>query len=129
MPEAIDRSPPIAFFLLGQAYFNTARHAHRARCEGELKWRFDEVPIYYLYSHTIELTLKGFLRARGLPAGKLRDRERYGHSLQKLWDECLARDLVVDAADMPIVAEVIKLLDPYATNFEFRYIRLGAGLR
>ncbi|HEX3536436.1 MAG TPA: hypothetical protein VHU15_06685 [Stellaceae bacterium] len=119
-----DRSLPIALFLSGGAFLDAARHAHRARCAGELKLRFN-MPIYYLYSHAIELTLKAFLRARGVSAAKLRNRELFGHSLQKLWNECLARDIMLDAAPSLVIAEVVSLLDPYATSYEFRYIRTG----
>jgi hypothetical protein len=118
--DAKDRSPPIALFLSGESFLNTARHAHRAHCDSALKLHFD-TPIYYLYSHAIELTMKGFLRARGVSTAKLKNPKRFGHSLQKLWDECLGRGIILDAAPLHLVA----MLDPYATSYEFRYIRTG----
>jgi hypothetical protein len=119
-----DRSPPIAIFLSGEAFLNAARHMHGAYSDRSLKLRFD-MPIYYLYSHAIELMMKAFLRARDVSAAKLKDPKRFGHSLLKLWDECLARDIVLDPAPQVVIEEVVSLLEPYATSYEFRYIRTG----
>jgi hypothetical protein len=110
--------------LSGEAFLNAARYAHLAYCNGDLKLRFD-MPIYYLYSHGIELTMKAFLRARGVSVKELSNPRRFGHSLQKLWDECLARDIVVNPAPMHVIAEVVSLLEPYATSYQFRYIQTG----
>ena len=54
--QLIDRSSPIAFFLSAEAFLKTAIHAHAAIEAKSLKLRF-EMPVYYLYSHTIELTV------------------------------------------------------------------------
>jgi len=123
-PSVNDRSPPISIFLSGEAFLNAARHTHRAYSDRSLKLRF-EMPIFYLYSHAIELTMKAFLRARGVSAVKLKDPKRFGHSLQNLWNECLAHELVVDPAPQVVIEGVVSLLEPYATSYEFRYIRTG----
>lgn len=118
----IDRSPPQALFFSGEAFLKAAQHTHQAQCSGELKLRFD-MPVYYLYSHAIELMMKAFLRAKGVSTDKLR--KEFGHSLVKLWSGCLARDIVLDAAPQQVIAEVVSMLEPYAVSYEFRYIQTG----
>src|SRR3954453_13567874 len=77
--EQIDRSPPIGVFLSGESFFKAAQHLQRACETGELCLRFD-TPIYYLYCHALELILKAFLRAKGMPAHRLASR-KFGHAL------------------------------------------------
>lgn len=68
--DKIDRAPPIAFFLSAGSSLQTAILTHEAIETKPLTLRF-ELIIYYLFSHAIELTLKAFLRARGISALKL----------------------------------------------------------
>jgi hypothetical protein len=66
--EEIDRSPPIAVFLTGESFFQSAQYL-RSGVEAEgLRLRFN-MPIYYLYSHALELTLKAYLLSKGATSG------------------------------------------------------------
>lgn len=122
-PEPMDRSPPIAFFLSAESFMQTATFANQAVRTKTLKLRSD-MPVYYLYSHAIELTLKSFLRAKGLTKEDLASR-RWGHDLLKLWEGCFERGLTLDHHTQLTTRAVIDLLAPYATNFEFRYVQTG----
>ena len=122
--ERIDRAPPIAFFLSGESFLKTAIHAHEALDAQTLRLRF-EIPIYYLYSHAIELTLKSFLRTKGLTARELSFKP-WGHDLLKLWESCVERGFTLDLPTRLETGAVIDLLAPYAVNYEFRYVQVGA---
>lgn len=121
--EEIDRSPPIGVFLSGESFFRSARHLQLACETGELRLRFD-MPVYYLYCHAFELTLKAFLRTKGMSAHRLASRE-FGHKLHVLWKACLAEGLQSSPVADASIAQAIELLDPFAREFEFRYIKVG----
>jgi hypothetical protein len=121
--EEIDRSPLIGVFLSGESFFRAAQHLRKALEAQELRLRFD-MPVYHLYYHALELTMKAFLRTRGFSAKCLRSPE-FGHKLQVLWEACVAQGLHSSVAKDAVIAEVIGLLDPYATEFEFRYLKVG----
>ena len=122
--EEIDSAPPIAFFLSAGSFLQTAILAHEALAAKTLKLRF-EMPVYYLYSHAIELTLKAFLRSRGLTANELA-RRPWSHDLLKLWDGCFERGFTSDLHTRLTTGAVVDLLAPYAATYEFRYVQAGA---
>lgn len=57
-----------------------AKHAREA--QAGLEDRFSPVP-YYLYCRSLELVLKAFLLAKGVPKGALKNRRTLGHDLSK----------------------------------------------
>lgn len=122
--EDRDRSPPIAIFLSGESFLQTAIHAHEAMEAKALKIRF-MMPVYYLYSHALELTLKAFLRESGVPSEELSKR-KFGHNLINIWTECVARGMALDVPTQLEVIAVGKALAPYAASYEFRYVQTGA---
>ena len=122
--DDFDRSPPIAVFLSGESFFHSARYLREAMESEELRLRFS-MPIYYLYSHALELTLKSFLRSKGITGKRLASRE-FGHQLQVLWSECIAQGLKSNAITEVVIGQTVDLLDPFATDFEFRYVKVGA---
>lgn len=123
MSEDVDDSPPIALFLSGESFFRSARYLRKGSDAHELKLRFD-MPIYYLFTHALELILKSFLRSKGFSDSKLRSRQ-FGHSLQSLWDACMANGLADQWAEYMFTGQAVALLDPFATEFEFRYVKVG----
>ena len=121
---AIDREPPIAVFSFSDSYFQAARYLREAFESDRLKLPFD-APIYYLYSHALELAMKAFLRAKGMSGRELRS-SGFGHQLLVLWQTCLEKGLYGPSTSATAtVGQVIKVLDPYASEFEFRYIQVG----
>lgn len=124
-PDRItDRSPPIAYLLSAEAFLKTAVHAHQALAAKTLRLRFD-MPVYYLYSHAVELTLKAFLRTTGLTAKEL-STKRWGHDLARLWNGCFERGLDLDLPTRLTAGAVVGALAPYAANYEFRYVVTGS---
>lgn len=121
--DANDRSPPITGFLSSECFYKTGQHAHAAHDSDTLRLQF-KGPLYYLYCHALELAMKAFLRAKGMSSAELRG-PAIRHSLLNLWKECLTRQLALDFATQNKVGEVIRLLTPYATDHEFRYVRTG----
>ena len=84
------------------------------------------IPAYYLASHAIELTLKAYLRHRGVSARQLRSRRYYGHDLRACYrkaKELGLRDIFkMHADDLRALLLLIQLNE----NQELRYIRTGA---
>ena len=122
-PDEIDRGPPIGMFNFAESFLDAGRHLARATDKRELRLRFD-APIYYLYAHALELTLKAFLRAKDYSARRLGSRE-FGHQLGVLWKECIKAGLSIQPNNGALVEQMIEILDPLATSYELRYIKVG----
>jgi hypothetical protein len=76
-------------------------------------------PAMYLIGHSVELSLKAFLRSRGATLGDLLD---IGHGLQKLHTEALRRGLQRLWPEATMVADTIRMLDEVNENHAMRYI-------
>jgi hypothetical protein len=121
--ENFDRSPPIGIFLSGESFLRSAQYLRTGLDGKVLRLRFD-MPIYYLYSHALELTLKAFLRSKGVTDRNLRSK-KFRHSLQSLRDACVANGLLDHPVKDIFINQTIDLLDPFAADFEFRYLKVG----
>ncbi|WP_157038772.1 hypothetical protein [Rhodopseudomonas palustris] len=121
--EGIDRSPPIAILLSAESFLKSAQYLKTGTELEYLKLRFD-MPIYYLYSHAMELALKSFLRTKDFDGKQLSSR-KYGHQLSELWKECLKQGLKLHPVQEACTDQLVELLDPFATSYEFRYVITG----
>ena len=78
------------------------------------------IPCYYLYCHSIELSLKAFLLGRGINQNELKKR-KYGHNLEALLNEArrrkLGREVKLDKNDL----KMIKFFNVLYSNKEFEY--------
>ncbi len=119
--EAIDRSPPDHCVSLRRVIFPVRAVSEKWIGAKELRLRF-EMPAYY--SHALELTLKAFLRCKGVPSNHLRS-HKFGHKLQVLWDACVAEGLCSHPVTDAFIKQAVELLDPFATDFEFRFLKIG----
>lgn len=79
-------------------------------------------PISHLYFHTLELGLKAFLRACGLP---IEGTWRRTHNLTKLYEECRAQGLVVGEDDRVGLENIVNLLNSGNEDQGFRYFSSG----
>lgn len=120
--EEIDRDPPISVFLSGESFFHSAKYLREGLEDKSLRIRF-QMPVYYLYSHAFELTLKAFLRVKGHSSDDVR--KKFGHKLQLVWTACLNEGLKLNPVAQAFVEQIVDLLDPYATEYEFRYVKTG----
>ncbi len=77
----------------------------------------------HLYFQTLELGLKAFLRAHGLPIEGTR---RRSHKLTKLYEECRRLGLVVDQDDRVGLANIVGLLESGNSRQGFRYFISGS---
>ncbi len=100
-----------------EALLNFAQQYHLAATTLFPLHRKAEAPLYFLYTHTIELALKGYLRSHGVPI-------RSKHALGLLLDECRRNGLNVHSD----LAGVIHLLESENKLHGFRYfVFRGAG--
>jgi hypothetical protein len=80
-------------------------------------------PLSILYFHTLELGLKAFLRAHGLP---IEGTARKSHNLKELYDECKALGLAVDQDDRVGLQNIVGLLESGNERQGFRYFSSGS---
>jgi len=90
----------------------------------EMRIKSAPMPAYFLIGHSIELSLKAFLRARGVSIKVLRSRE-YGHDLQALLKEARKRKLGNEVKLSQNELNAIALLNHAYKNKEFEYINPG----
>ena len=82
------------------------------------------MPAYFLVGHSIELTLKAFLRSRGVSLKLLRSRT-FGHDLEALLKESRKRKLGNEIKLTKSEIESIALLNRTYKSKEFEYIVTG----
>ena len=82
-------------------------------------------PAYYLISHSIELSLKAFLRGSGLSLDELKSWKNLGHDLCKCLSkaEALGLNYYIDILDIEKWA--ISKINDYYSEKELEYIVVG----
>jgi hypothetical protein len=71
------------------------------------------LPAYYLWGHSIELSLKAFLFGCGVPLRKLKSKS-LGHNLKALVDEAVRHNI-----NKEVHLSKRELLEIYAMNYEY----------
>jgi hypothetical protein len=66
MTDGIDRYGPLGFYHLAEDFCRAA--VHSANLENTKPRLHYNLVLYHLHTHSIELTLKAFLRAKGIDA-------------------------------------------------------------
>jgi hypothetical protein len=75
--DTIDRHAPIGFYNLAEDFYKAASLCAEANETRTVRFRFSHVP-YYLHTHSIELALKAYLRARSVTEAELKKSFRHG---------------------------------------------------
>ncbi len=102
------------------SFLGFARQYQKA---GDLLFNADKTlaaPIYFMYSHAIELALKAFLRASNLPVA---GGKRKHHRITELYEECHGLGLKVGADDAFDLRNVVVLLEGANEEQGFRYFK------
>src|ERR1039458_742386 len=84
-------------------------------------------PIYFLCFHTVEMTLKAFLRAHGVRILGTPWAKEKGHRLGELYKECRRLGLRVSRDDRIGIRNVVILLDSGNKYQGLRYFTLDSG--
>ncbi len=124
MSDNDDRWQPMNFYSSAEDYYQSAIYIVQAQVSGNLRIHFPNSVPYYLFSHAVELALKGFLRAKGVSKRNLKD--KYNHQFRKLINDCISRGLPLEKAECKTTIEWLEEYDREAINF--RYVRSGAML-
>jgi HEPN domain-containing protein len=93
-----------------EAFLNMAQQYHLAATTLFPLRRRAEMPLYFLYTHTIELALKAYLRSHGC-------RVPYSHKLPWLFQQCADQGLRGHSD----LRNVIQLLESENKEYGFRY--------
>jgi hypothetical protein len=110
-----ERTTATGLWMYADTYRRAAKHLAET---ADLRF---SAPIYFLYSHAIELVLKAYLRAHG---ATLLDLKSAGHRLPALLRRACWRGLDLGASAEKASA-LIAMLDLYNQDHEFRYIVIG----
>ena len=77
MNETIDRYAPIGFYNLAEDFYKAAMLCAAAHEKRTVRFKFSHVP-YHLHTHSIELALKAYLRAKSVTEAELKKAFRHG---------------------------------------------------
>jgi hypothetical protein len=77
------------------------------------------MPLYFLYFHTLELTMKAYLRFQNVPTKELKNKK--GHDIVALYQDCRALGLVIDPQEQTNVFNIIKMLSEANAYEGLRY--------
>lgn len=104
-----ERSSPFGYWNFADSFFKTADVAHN-KLIGAIRF---STPIYYLYAHALELSLKAFLRCKGVEVKILK--EKFGHDLKKLLDEAKKKGLLTN---VQLAAEQIAVIEYISSEYD-----------
>lgn len=111
---------PLALHVYGSDFLRAAR---------ALPPREGFSPVaYYLCCRSVELTLKAFLRTKGVPIAKLRSPRNFGHNLERLLDEATRLDLLSVVRLSKDHQAAIRLANKYYQSKLFEYLDDARGL-
>lgn len=119
MADDDDRTTPIGLFNFANSYWHSAIALEKAKVEVT----HPNAPIYFLYSHAIELYLKSYLRAQGHTVQELR--RKFGHNVVKMLDDAKRFGLHFDDEDV----EVLNLMVESDSVIGSRFLRTGFSQR
>jgi hypothetical protein len=124
--NSIDRTSAKSFWKYSNEYFQAALFVQpRPQSPAESLRQRVSIPAYFLVGHAIELSLKSFLRKRGVPVEELRSR-KYGHDLEALVLEAKRRKLGTVVKLEPAEMKVIGLLNRTYKIKELEYLVVGS---
>jgi len=112
MPKT-SKAHAMAFFSRAGDFFSAAEALFEAESgpKATSKWVY---PIYFCYSHAVELALKAFFRSHNPEV-------EFGHSLKNLYEDCAALGLILGPNDRTQIGNVVTLLDSGNQESGFRY--------
>jgi hypothetical protein len=103
-----------------EAFLSMARQYHLAATTLLPLYQQVKSPLYFLFTHALELALKAYLRSHGLPT----PRGSQGHALRDLLEQCHRNGLQVGLD----LQNVVQLLESENSRHGFRYFLFeGAG--
>ena len=109
---------------LARYAFEYIEAAILVECNDQTPTNISPIPAYFLALHGIELTLKSFLRHRGLTAKELRG-PKYGHDLHACNKKAKELGLHSVFKEFPSDDKAMRLLVALNEHQGLRYIKIG----
>ena len=119
-----ERTTPIGLLRYASEYLDAAIIVDDAEGEKPGYEIFAPVVVQYLIGHSIELSLKAFLLARGISLKELR--VKYGHQLRELLDLACRHGLDEQVTLSSQERDAVLVLDDLYSSKELEYIVTGA---
>ena len=117
-----ERTTPIGLFNYAHSFWGAAKALDSLQRKEHVT--HSDSPTEFLYWHAIELFLKAFLLADGVPLDKLR-KGKFGHNITNLTAEAKKRKLPLTTKDQALLSFMPSTED----MIELRYLKVGARTR
>jgi hypothetical protein len=119
MPDEIDRYAPLGFYHLAEDFYRAA--VHSASLQDTKPRLHYSLVLYHLHTHSIELTLKAFLRAKGIDVKELKN--KFSHGMTGLMAAATEHKLRVKKPKRSL--QILERLDQLGKVQTFRYFEAG----
>jgi hypothetical protein len=119
MPDEIDRYGPLGFYHLAEDFYRAAVHSASLK-DTKPRLHYNLV-LYHLHTHSIELTLKAFLRAKSIHVKELKN--KFSHGMMGLMAVATERKLKVSKPKRSL--QILERLDQLGRAQTFRYFEAG----
>jgi len=113
-----NRHSPLGFYNLAEDFYRSAIHIAAGTRERHLRLHFQDNVSYYLHTHSIELTLKAFLRAKNITPEDLAGKN-LRHRLDKIFTKAI--ELKLRVAKPKHTEAITRRLGELAGTQTFRY--------
>jgi len=131
MSDVVIKVPPMVLHISPLGFHRYAVEFLKAAHAFQIQDGFSPVP-YYLFCRSIELVLKAFLLAKGLPKQKLKEKRRLGHDLDKILEKAISMGLNQVVSIFTQHREELRKANNYYASKGFEYfevIRAVTGYR
>ena len=114
---------PFAFWSYAEEFLSAASKVKKPDKNNKSNEEFTLLmPAYYLVGHSIELSLKSYLSAKGYEINELRSR-KYGHNLVSLIKEARKRKLGREVKLTKYQIQAIELFNTVYQTKDFEYLK------
>jgi len=122
MSDVVIKVPPIVLHISPLGFHRYAVEFLRAAQGSKINDGFSPVP-YYLICRSIELAMKAFLLAKGVPKKRLKERN-LGHDLEKVLEKAISMGLDEVVSISPQHKEELKKANNYYASKGFEYFEV-----
>lgn len=116
--SAFTDASPLGTFNYAHSFWGAAKALDTVQWEDQET--HSDSPTEFLYWHAIELFLKAFLLADGVPLAELRTR-RFGHNITNLTHEAKKRGLALTSKD----EDLLSFMPSTEDMIDLRYLKVG----
>ncbi len=121
-----DRTTAIGLARYAYEYIDAALLVDDHAADKRPEIQISPIPAYFLALHGIELTLKSYLRSKGVSLRDLRSNALFGHDVHACYRKAKEHGLLDHFKEQPADIDAMRMLIDLNDHQGLRYIKTGA---